>query len=118
MTRIAVDCMGGDHGCAVTVPASLAFLNHHADAQLLLVGRRAEIEAALKGARPDRIEVLHADDVVEMGDAPAIALRSKRNSSMRVAINQVKEDRADVCVSAGNTGALMAIARFVLKTLE
>ncbi len=110
--------MGGDHGCSVTVPAALAFLQNHSDAHLLLVGRQAEIETALKSARNDRIEVLPAADVVEMDDAPAIALRSKRNSSMRIAINQVKEGRADVCVSAGNTGALMAIARFVLKTLD
>lgn len=117
-TRIAVDCMGGDHGCAVTVPASLAFVAHEPDAQLLLVGRRPDIEAALKGERSERIELVHADEVVESGDAPAIAMRTKRNSSMRVAINLVKEGRADVCVSAGNTGALMAIARFVLKTLD
>ena len=110
--------MGGDHGCAVTVPASLAFEQHQADAQLLLVGRRPDIEAALKGKRPERVELLHADEIVESGDAPAIAMRTKRNSSMRVAINLVKEGRADVCVSAGNTGALMAIARFVLKTLD
>ncbi len=110
--------MGGDHGCAVTVPASLAFLDHQADAELLLVGRRLDIEAALKGKRPARVELLHADEVVESDDAPAIAMRTKRNSSMRVAINLVKEGRADVCVSAGNTGALMAIARYVLKTLD
>ena len=110
--------MGGDYGCAVTVPASLAFVQHQADAQLLLVGRRPDIEAALKGKRPERVELVHADEVVESGDAPAIAMRTKRNSSMRVAINLVKEGRADVCVSAGNTGALMAIARFVLKTLD
>ncbi len=109
--------MGGDHGCTVTVPASLAFVEHQADAQLLLVGRQADIEAALT-KRHARVEVVHADEVVEMDDALAIALRSKRNSSMRVAINLVKEGRADVCVSAGNTGALMAIARFVLKTLD
>lgn len=110
--------MGGDLGCKVTVPAALAFLEHQTDAQLLLVGRQTEIETALKGSRHDRVEVLHAAEVVEMDDAPAIAMRSKRNSSMRIAINQVKEGRADVCVSAGNTGALMAIARFVLKTLD
>ena len=110
--------MGGDHGCAVTVPASLAFAAHQFDAQLLLVGRRPDVEAALKGDRLERIEVIHADEVVESDDAPAIAMRTKRNSSMRVAINLVKEGRADVCVSAGNTGALMAIARFVLKTLD
>ena len=110
--------MGGDHGCAVTVPASAAFAAHEPEAHLLLVGRRADIETALKGERSDRIEIVHADEIVESDDAPAIAMRTKRNSSMRVAINLVKEGRADVCVSAGNTGALMAIARFVLKTLE
>jgi len=110
--------MGGDHGCTVTVPASLAFLDRQPDAHLLLVGRQNDIEAALRNRRSSRIELLHADEVVEMNDAPAVALRSKRNSSMRLAINLVKQDRADVCVSAGNTGALMAIARFVLKTLD
>ena len=96
----------------------LRSLEHQADAQLLLVGRRPDIEAALKGKRPERVELLHAEEIVESDDAPAIAMRTKRNSSMRVAINLVKEGRADVCVSAGNTGALMAIARFVLKTLD
>lgn len=113
--------MGGDHGCSVTVPAALAFLEHQPDAQLLLVGRQADIDAVLSQTtpqRPGQVELIHADEVVEMDDAPAVAMRSKRNSSMRVAINLIKEGRADVCVSAGNTGALMAIARFVLKTLD
>jgi len=112
--------MGGDHGCVVTVAASVAFAQHEPQARLLLVGRQAEIEAAIKGSRApvQRIDVLHADEVVESGDAPAIAMRTKRNSSMRVAVNQLKDGQADVCVSAGNTGALMAIARFVLKTLD
>jgi glycerol-3-phosphate acyltransferase PlsX len=116
--RIAIDCMGGDHGIAVTVPAALAFASHQPDARLLLVGRQPEIEQALAGRRPGAIELVHADEVVEMHDAPALAMRSKRNSSMRIAVNLVKEGEADVCVSAGNTGALMAIARFVLKTLD
>ncbi len=116
--RIAIDCMGGDHGTAVTVPASLAFLAHQSDASLLLVGREAEIKAALSASVAGSIEIVNADDVIEMHDPVALALRSKRNSSMRIAINLVKEGRADVCVSAGNTGALMAIARFVLKTLD
>jgi len=116
--RIAIDCMGGDHGVAVTVPASLAFLKHQPDASLLLVGREADLKAALPARLPRGVEVIHAAEVVEMHDPVAIALRSKRNSSMRVAISLVKEGRADVCVSAGNTGALMAIARFVLKTLD
>jgi glycerol-3-phosphate acyltransferase PlsX len=116
--RIAIDCMGGDHGIPVTVPASLAFLRHQPAASLLLVGRESEIKAALPAGVSSSIEVVHADEVVEMHDPVAVALRTKRNSSMRIAINLVKEGRADVCVSAGNTGALMAIARFVLKTLD
>ena len=115
--RVAIDCMGGDHGVPVTVPAALKFLADEPGVSLLLVGRSAEIERLLPGAR-QRLEVVHADEVVEMHDPPATALRGKRNSSMRIAINLVKEGRADVAVSAGNTGALMAIARFVLKTLE
>jgi len=116
--RIAIDCMGGDHGIPVTVPAALAFLQHQPDASLFLVGRESEVKAALPAGASSSIEVVHADEVVEMHDPVAVALRTKRNSSMRLAINLVKEGRADVCVSAGNTGALMAIARFVLKTLD
>jgi glycerol-3-phosphate acyltransferase PlsX len=110
--------MGGDHGIAVTVPAALAFLRRTPDAILILVGRESEVKAALPARASSSIEVVHADEVVEMHDPIAVALRTKRNSSMRVAINLIKEGRADVCVSAGNTGALMAIARFVLKTLD
>jgi phosphate acyltransferase len=116
--RIAIDCMGGDHGIPVTVPAALAFLKHQPDATLLLVGREPELKSALPAGLPASVELVHADEVVEMHDPVAIALRTKRKSSMRIAINLIKEGRADVCVSAGNTGALMAIARFVLKTLD
>jgi glycerol-3-phosphate acyltransferase PlsX len=118
--RIAIDCMGGDHGLDVTVPAALDFARAEPDAALLLVGRSAEIEPRLASAGDlrSRIEVVHAEEIVAMDEPPAQALRGKRNSSMRVAVNLVKEDRADACVSAGNTGALMAISRFVLKTLE
>jgi glycerol-3-phosphate acyltransferase PlsX len=115
--RIAIDCMGGDHGIPVTVPAALRFLSDEPGASLLLVGRAAEVERALGANRP-RLEVVQAEEVVEMHDPPAIALRSKRASSMRIAINLVKEGRADVAVSAGNTGALMAMSRFVLKMLD
>jgi glycerol-3-phosphate acyltransferase PlsX len=116
--RIAIDCMGGDHGIPVTIPASLAFLAHQPDASLLLVGREADIKAALPSSVPRSIQIVHTDEVVEMHDPVALALRSKRNSSMRLAVNLIKDGQADVCVSAGNTGALMAIARFVLKTLD
>src|SRR5512144_2964448 len=110
--------MGGDHGIPVTVPAALQFLKHQPDASLLLVGREPQLKAALPAAVPRSIQLVHAEEVVEMHDPVALALRGKRNSSMRLAINLVKDGQADVCVSAGNTGALMAIARFVLKTLD
>ena len=119
--RIAIDCMGGDHGLPVTVPAALSFLSHVPEASLLLVGREAELRAALTaaGAAPgDRIELRYATEVVGMDEAPASALRGKRDSSMRVAIEAVKSGHAQACVSAGNTGALMATARFVLRMLE
>lgn len=115
---IAVDCMGGDHGPEVTVPAALNFLASHPDARLLLVGRLDVLEPFLSGHRfADRLSVLHASEIVGMDESPALALRNKKDSSMRVAINQVKEGEAHACVSAGNTGALMAISRFVLKML-
>ena len=113
--------MGGDHGLPVTVPAAVSFLKHFPDARLILVGRQDEVRQALahvRAAEGDRIEVRHAPDVVAMDAPPAIALRSRRNSSMRVAVEAVKSGDADACVSAGNTGALMAISRFVLKTLD
>ena len=118
--RIAIDAMGGDHGPPVTVAAAISFLRAYADSHLLLVGRRPEIEPLLAAAADvrSRVELVHADEVVAMDDPPAIALRGKRSSSMRLAINLVKDGQADACVSAGNTGALMAISRFVLKTLE
>ncbi len=111
--------MGGDHGLEVTIPATLSFLDSHPRATALLVGRRDEILAAL-GARGDhpRLTVVHAEQVIGMDEAPAQALRNKRDSSMRVAIRLVKDGAADACISAGNTGALMAISRFVLKTLD
>jgi phosphate acyltransferase len=120
--RIAIDSMGGDHGLAVTVPAALRFLSRHPDFDVILVGDAAAIEARLATARPpvdrSRIEVVAASEVVAMDDPIEIALRKKRDSSMRVAVNLVKSGRAAACVSAGNTGALMAISRYVLKTLD
>ncbi|WP_210756977.1 phosphate acyltransferase PlsX [Azohydromonas sediminis] len=118
--RMAVDCMGGDHGPAVTLPACRGFLDRHPDAELLLVGT----EAALRDARGwPRTRVVVASEVVTMDDPVEVALRKKRDSSMRVAIAQLKggdgaPPAADVCVSAGNTGALMAVARYLLKTVD
>lgn len=117
---IALDALGGDHGPGVAVPAALEVLREFPHLRLILVGDRAVIESTLakSGAKPGaRLEIQHASERVEMDDPPSQALRVKKDSSMRVAINLVKEGRADACVSAGNTGALMAISRFVLKTL-
>jgi len=112
--------MGGDHGPAVTIPAALAFLKREPDAELILVGQEELVRAELKkhhaGDNP-RLTVRHASDVVAMDDPIEVALRRKKDSSMRVAIEQVKSGNAAVCVSAGNTGALMAISRYVLKTM-
>ncbi|MEI7445085.1 MAG: phosphate acyltransferase PlsX [Burkholderiales bacterium] len=119
--RIAIDCMGGDHGLPVTVPAALSFLGHVPDAQVILVGREADILAQLKesGREPgDRLSVKHASEVVAMDDPVSQALRRKRDSSMRIAIELVRDGHADAAVSAGNTGALMAISRFVLNMVE
>lgn len=121
MIRIAVDAMGGDFGPAVTVPASLAFLDGHADACLALVGQLEVLQKHPQFAQLQanaRCQVIAASEVVSMDDPIEIALRRKKNSSMRVAINQVKDGTAQAAVSAGNTGALMAIARYVLKTMD
>ena len=114
MIRISVDCMGGDVGPAVTLPACRHFLDAHPDAQVLLVGLQEQLESF----QHPRAKLVAATEVVGMDDDIEVALRKKRNSSMRVAIEQVKEGTADAAVSAGNTGALMAIARYVLKTME
>jgi len=119
--RLAVDCMGGDHGPSVTLPACRAFLDKHPGAELILVGKPEELKAA---AAWPRCRVVAASEVVTMDDPVEVALRRKRDSSMRVAIQQLKVDRdgnpalAHACVSAGNTGALMAVARYLLKTLD
>lgn len=116
---IAVDAMSGDVGVDVTVPAALSMLRASDELRLVLVGRKELIEPCLGkfGMSNGRVFVHDAREVVEMGDHPADAMRKKKDSSMRVAINLVKEGRAGACVSAGNTGALMATGRFVLKTV-
>jgi glycerol-3-phosphate acyltransferase PlsX len=118
---LAVDCMGGDHGPSVTLPAVLDFLRHDADCTAILVGREDVLRPQLAGLQAqgltDRLSVHHASEVVGMDEAVASAMRGKKDSSMRVAIDLVKEGKAGAAVSAGNTGALMAISRFVLKTL-
>jgi len=118
--KIALDAMGGDHGAHVTVPAAANFLAANPQAQIILVGQEQVLRAEMKSAGlsgDPRVRVQHASEVVAMDEAIAAALRGKRDSSMRVAIDLLKGGEADACVSAGNTGALMAIARFVLKML-
>jgi glycerol-3-phosphate acyltransferase PlsX len=117
---IALDAMGGDHGPAVTVPGALAALNRHPDLRLILVGQREVLLDALArhgASETDRLSIRHASEIVGMDEPPAKALRGKKDSSMRVAINLVKSGEAQATVSAGNTGALMATAHFVLKTM-
>jgi phosphate acyltransferase len=118
MITVAVDCMGGDVGPAATLPACAAFLNSHPQAQLLLVGRPDALAAYPELLNNVRCRVVPALEVVAMDDPVEVAMRKKKDSSMRVAIQQVKDGAADAVVSAGNTGALMAIGRYLLKTLE
>ncbi|STZ75321.1 phosphate acyltransferase PlsX [Bergeriella denitrificans] len=119
MITLAVDAMGGDAGLSVTVPGAVAFLKQQPDAELLMVGNETALREALAKAQAPmaRIRIVHAEQVVEMDEAPQLALKNKKDSSMRIAVNQVKEGLAQAAVSAGNTGALMATARFVLKTI-
>lgn len=120
MITISVDAMGGDHGLESTLPASIAIVKAFSDVKLILVGIEPQIQSRLDnlgGYDKKQISIFPASEVVEMNEHPAFALRKKKDSSMRVAINLVKDGVADACVSSGNTGALMATARFVLRTI-
>lgn len=116
---IAIDAMGGDSGPNVTVPACLQALAKHPELKLILVGNQSVLEQQLASVQFDaqRLLIQHASQQIAMDESPAQALRAKKDSSLRVAINLVKQGIAQACVSAGNTGALMATASFVLKTL-
>ncbi|MEN3069176.1 phosphate acyltransferase PlsX [Uliginosibacterium sediminicola] len=117
---IAIDCMGGDHGPSVTLPAACEFLRADPDVKLVLVGLPEIFTGAIASELASfgaRVRIQHASEVISMDEAPAIAMRVKKDSSMRVAIDLVKRGEAQACISAGNTGALMAVSRFVLKTL-
>ena len=117
---IAIDVMGGDHGIKVTVPASIQIINQFPNIKVILVGKEIDIKKNLvkyKSINHPRIEILDATQSVEMDESPQSALKNKKNSSMRLAINLLKIKKASACVSAGNTGALMATSRFVLKML-
>ena len=97
---VAIDCMGGDHGPVVTVPAALELLRQQGDVQVILVGLEDRIRVLLAEADESRVSIHHASEVVGMDEMPSLALRNKKDSSMRVAINLVKEGKADACVSA------------------
>ena len=117
---VAIDAMGGDYGPRVTIPAALALLKQDSQLKVILVGLNDAIEAELRAQKTklnSRLSIHHASELVSMDESPQSALKNKKDSSMRVAINLVKDGLADACVSAGNTGALMATSRFVLKTL-
>ncbi|KPK51685.1 MAG: phosphate acyltransferase, partial [Thiotrichales bacterium SG8_50] len=112
--------MGGDHGVTITVPAALSILKKNSELRLILVGQEDLLRAELarqNASESDRLLIHNATEVVDMDEPPAHALKKKKDSSMRVAIDLVKNGEADACVSAGNTGALMATARFVLRML-
>ncbi len=120
---LAIDAMGGDHGASVTVPAAVEYLKQYPRDSIILVGNTETVYAELNALRiadgqfGERLRVHAASEVVGMDEQPQSALRGKKDSSMRVAINLVKAGAATACVSAGNTGALMATARYVLKTI-
>ncbi len=117
---IALDAMGGDFGSGVVVPAAVSAIARYPDVTFILVGDETQLAQALQAAGSGKnpgLKIHHASQQVEMDELPSSALRNKKDSSMRVALNLVKEGVADACVSAGNTGALMATSRFVLKML-
>ena len=115
---VALDAMGGDNGPAVCIPAAQEMCDRYPELYLILVGRKEDIEPLLNGSvSSERLRIVDAREIVTMDEPPAESLRKKKNSSLRVAIDLVKTGEAEACVSAGNTGALMATARFVLKTL-
>lgn len=124
--KIAIDAMGGDIGCKVTVPAALNALERHKNLELILVGDEEAIKRVLSADERyknndtiiNRLTIKHASQQILMDESPSRALRSKKDSSMRVAINLVANHEAEACVSSGNTGALVAISRFVLKMIH
>ncbi|RDV27427.1 phosphate acyltransferase PlsX [Alteromonas aestuariivivens] len=117
---IALDIMGGDHGPPVILSAALKAIQKHPDTHFILCGQRTVIEPALlelSDQQRTQVTIEHCDEVVEMGEAPTAALRTKKFSSMRRIIELVQSGEADACVSAGNTGALLTLAFYILKTL-
>lgn len=123
MIKVSIDASGGDYGIDITVPAGINALNEFPDLFIYFVGDEILIQNSLNQQKinkksKDRFEIVHASEIVAMDDKPSVALRRKKDSSMRVAINLVKDKTVSACVSSGNTGALMAISRFVLRTIK
>ncbi len=126
MLTIAVDAMGGDIGLRATLPACIAFLNKYKDTHIILLGNKEQIQHEFEQNHKDglhfikqnKLIIQHSEDVVEMDDSLEVALRKKRKSSMRLAIECVKQNTANVCVSSGNTGALMALSHYLLKNIQ
>jgi len=114
---IALDAMSGDLGAETSVQAAIAAVRNSDDINVILVGNETVLTPLLKNTSPDRLSVHHASEIVTMEESAAVAMRSKKDSSMRIAINLVHQGKAHACVSSGNTGALMGTAKFVLKTL-
>ena len=118
--RVAVDALGGDFGLSVTIPAIASYLKTNNDAEIIIVGNKTIISNLIDTKYPqikNKVEITHASDEVLMTDKATVALKKKKNSSMRLAVEQVKNSTADICLSAGNTGALMAISHYVLRPL-
>lgn len=118
--KLTIDCMGGDYGPSITVPAAVRFVRVHPDAHLILIGVENAIRTQLKKRKAlgdPGLAIVSASEIIAMDDSVEVALRKKKDSSMRVALSCVKDGKAQACISAGNTGALMAISRYVLKTL-
>ncbi|MBA56200.1 MAG: phosphate acyltransferase [Pseudomonadales bacterium] len=118
MVTLAVDAMGGDFGPDVTVPAVLRALSEQQDLRVLLFGNQEKLQSMVGPRNVDRLTICHSEQIIGMGESPAVALRTKKQSSMAMMLNAVSAGQADGCVSAGNTGALMALSRHILKTTE
>ena len=117
MITIAIDAMGGDFGPLITVPGALKCLEIVPDLRLILIGDENQISPLIPRSLQSFVEIVHTDQCISMDEKPSRALRGLPNSSMKLAIQAVSEKSADAIVSAGNTGALMAISRHILQTL-
>ena len=114
---LSLDVMSGEKDPEASITAALNLLALREDVKIILVGNQEIIEKQTLGRTIDRLQILHAEEVVLMNDSPVVVLRKKKKSSMRLAIDLVKNDISQACISSGNTGALMAISKYVLKTI-